>query len=285
VALVVGRIEQEAEAQVSWRAAISQSLITLIAPVLAFLDFPTDNPGLIATRVLALAWSASLLTFLWWDRRRPGLRRSLVAFALAPLPLLPMFWYATLERNARDLPLELFFRHNMLSLIYALLTPPAVGVALIMIGLFTAQNLALFLLVPQSAAAMQTTRFQPWTTLLVGVCAAGIALYRARRQRAEVQLIVAREQASALTRLARSFLAVRDLANTPLQTLEISLSLLASRYPVADDLTERMGRSLRRMRELNRILSTRTSGIGWNGIGESFDPVEILKPTVPREPR
>jgi hypothetical protein len=273
---VVERIEQAAEAQVTWRAAFSQSLLTVIVPVMGYLDFPSARPEVMGSRLLAVASGIVLLVLLARDRRRPGLKRSLVAFSLAPLPLFIMFWFTILERAARGLPVEIFLRANVASIIYAVLAPPAVTVSLIIIGLFTAQNLILFFVTPETPLAIMTNQQQPYTSIFVGLCAIGIALYRARRQRTEVRMIVAHEQANSVARLARSFLAVRDLANTPLQTLEVSLALLSSTYPVAQELTGRMSRSLRRMRELNQILSTQRSELGWDSMGESFDPVEIL---------
>ena len=50
------------------------------------------------------------------------------------------------------------------------------------------------------------------------------------------------ERTAALQRLVRAYLAVRDLINTPLQTLHIALPLLTTRCPAAREITDTMAR-------------------------------------------
>ena len=86
----------------------------------------------------------------------------------------------------------------------------------------------------------------------------------------------ARTEARALERLAREQLALRDLANTPLQTLEIVVELLRRQHPEARELSDRMERSLVRLRELSRAISVHP-GVRWGPREESFDPLAVLE--------
>jgi hypothetical protein len=278
---MAGRGEREAETLVTWRSAVTQAVLTAVFPVFGYLDFPSTGRPVFLSRVVCIGWALALLAILVRQRKRPSLTFSRIAFGLAPIPLLPMFWLLAHERSLRILPLELFFRENLASVLCAVATPPAAAISLVVIAAITAQNFIVYYFGAIPLAA-DTTRLEPWTSLLIGVFAVGLALYRAHRQRAEVGLIVARERATALERMTRSFLAARDLANTPLQTLELSLSLLKGRYPQAQDLTTKMERSLMRLRELNLVLDIKASEVEWKTGDESFDAMSVLR--KPDEP-
>jgi hypothetical protein len=85
--------------------------------------------------------------------------------------------------------------------------------------------------------------------------------------------------------LARMSLAVRDLANTPLQTLELTLELLR-RSDADPTIVERLSRSLQRLRRLNELLASYEQDVVWTARQESFDAVRVLErreaePVVP----
>ena len=69
----------------------------------------------------------------------------------------------------------------------------------------------------------------------------------------------------ALERVARVSLALRDLANTPVQTLELVRQQLLTKNPQLRLQTERMGRALERLRGLNDILEPYQSSVIWEG--------------------
>jgi hypothetical protein len=95
---------------------------------------------------------------------------------------------------------------------------------------------------------------EPWAILAFGTFAAGIYAYRIYTWRKEQRLAHDLAEARISERLSRIVLALRDLANTPLQTLELTSALLAHRG-AAPPLIERMQRALARLRDLNRIMA------------------------------
>ena len=60
-------------------------------------------------------------------------------------------------------------------------------------------------------------------------------------------------------------MALRDLANTPVQTLELVRQRLLTDDPQLRIQTERMGRALERLRRLNDILAPYQSAVVWDG--------------------
>jgi hypothetical protein len=271
-------VEREAEALVTWRAAVSLALLTAFGSVLGYLYFPSAGPPLLFLRVASFLWAMGLLLVLFAQRRAPRLSILHLVFALTPIPLFPTFWFVGLERTAQALPFELFVRQNLSAVLYALATPPSAAISLLVIVAFTAEALLLtdFSHRPGDIGAYG---WQPWTSLLYGLCAMVIALYRAQRQRREVAMIIEIERSISLRRIFRAYLTVRDFVNTPLQTLTISLSLLEGRCPEASDIRSRMERSVARLEELNHILQSEASVPKWTSGHDSFDPLSSLRTT------
>jgi hypothetical protein len=266
---------RDAEAIVTWRSAVTQSLITAFIPVMGWLNFPNAGRSLAITRWIALAWAIGLLLLLRAERAHPTKGVALAAFGLAPLPLFPMYLLMEHERNARGLPLELFARENIISVVYALATPPNFTVGLLIICAFTLQAMLMYWFGGYPVSG-ETLRFEPWSSLICGGFAAVLAWYRAQRLRREVSLLAKQERAASLQRVARTFLAIRDLANTPIQTLRVALALLRARHPEEQELAAKMDRSLDRLRDMNEILATDENAIDWYE-GESFDSVQALQ--------
>src|SRR5262249_8383675 len=105
----------------------------------------------------------------------------------------------------------------------------------------------------------------------------GLLIDRLRRQAIERKMAHAQAEAASLERFTRSMLAVRDLTNTPLQTLELNVALMARRLPEERAHLDRMQRALDAFRRLNGILDAYDLGSRCRQGDESFDPVMILK--------
>jgi hypothetical protein len=268
--------ERRAEALITRRSAITVTVLTLFFVIMGYLDFPAKSGPLVVLRMASVGWSLWLLAMLIRQGTHPGLWFSRVVVGLAPLPLLPIFWLTAQEHSIRNLPLELFIRENVCSVVWAVVAPPNVAVSAAVIVAFSSQSLILFWWggIPLDRPI---TRMEPWTTLFVGFGSLLLAFYRAHRQRGEVRMIVAAERATALAQLARAFLAVRDLANTPLQTIEVALALLSERYPAAGELTIKIEHSLIRLRDLNEVLANKAAETEWRSGDESFDSMSVIQ--------
>jgi hypothetical protein len=89
--------------------------------------------------------------------------------------------------------------------------------------------------------------------IFIGV-AAVLLVFRVRGAASERALARANAVMSSSTELNRRLLALRDLANTPLQTLEVGVSMIALQYPAAKPITGAMERAVVRMRDLQPLL-------------------------------
>jgi hypothetical protein len=267
----VRRVEdrlRDAETRVTWRSAVILSVLAALAATVSIGNLPS-TPLLVA-RLVSIGWSLASLAVLVLARRHLGLRGAKVMFGLTSIPLLPTLWFLAVEPPG-DLPYEVFTRASFVVIIYAFATPPSATISLLVIAALAIESVLLFEIVPSRAHG-----FAPWTSLLFAAASAGIALYRAYRQRQEVLLIVELEQAAAMRRLGRAYLAMCDLANTPLQNLQIAVSMVEERYPDAGALTSSMQRSVARLHDLNEVLATESSKIRW-GKETNFDPFAALR--------
>jgi hypothetical protein len=271
--------ERDAEARATWRSAVIIATLAAVAPLYSYLNFPSIHLPLRIARVATLAWEAGLIAILLLQRAKPRLEVARVVFGLAAVPLLPMFVLIAKERTIRGLPLELFIRENLTSLIFAVASPPSATICLAVIAACTGQAFLSYWLGGYPIST-ETLQLEPWTTVLYGILAVALALFRSHRQRREVRLIVENERAGALRRMVRSYLAVRDFVNTPLQTLRAGVSLLAARHPEERALTDSLERSVDRLRELNQVLATDSTTVELRAGEESFDPIAVLRPST-----
>jgi hypothetical protein len=259
-------------ARTAWQgAAVSLALVFVGWPLELMMGRQVRGmpvwPPLFSMAVGMLLWIPLGLA----HRRRPiGLSRwvflvnnAAIAFAM---------WFTTVRWAAQGewwMP----FQAHKLSVLTAALIAPDVAVGLATIAIYA------------GSAVVQLTTFnpfvraelalgEPWAMIAFAAFSVVLLLNRVRRQSMELALVHARGEAEALRRFARRLLAVRDLANTPLQTLEANAALVAE-VPGAERYADRMRRSLDRLREWQHILESDASLI-WSEQDLAFDPHEVL---------
>lgn len=274
------RDAEKVEALVTWRSAITaNALIAIVAalgPSSGILNLPGVGRPFVISRMVTIVLTVGLIGVLIPERADPRRSVVLALFVLPAIPVLVTNWFLAGEREAQGLPMELFVREAIASAVYALAAPPRVTVSLVPIAAFSMQSLLVYLTARGSHPG-QLPPWQPWTGLLYGTCMALLAVYRADRLQREVATTVELEQAAALQRLLRSYLAVRDLVNTPLQTLRVSAHLMRTRYPAANEAIGPMERAVERLGELNQLLADEAAAVEWPPGTEAFDPVTVLR--------
>jgi PAS domain S-box-containing protein len=124
---------------------------------------------------------------------------------------------------------------------------------------------------------------EPWGAVLYSLVAVGLFLFR--RHQLETQRVLVQAQGRAVTNeiFARKFLAVRDLANSPLQAIEATVTLLKTRHPEEQMRIERIERSLDRLRKLGVVLAKYEPQV-WSVADQSFDPLEVLQEEIEKSP-
>jgi hypothetical protein len=85
--------------------------------------------------------------------------------------------------------------------------------------------------------------------------------------------------------VARAFLAVRDLANTPLQTITSATAALRAQLPEAQRATlDRIDRALAQLHELAAVLREHEQHMDWKPGEEAIDSLQHLRRAAQRPP-
>ena len=85
-----------------------------------------------------------------------------------------------------------------------------------------------------------------------------------------------RTESIATQRLARTFLALRDFTNTPLQTIELAANIVRQRCPDVAPVIDRIDRCIDRLYRLNHAFSVYESQIEWTDEEVSPDPTALV---------
>jgi hypothetical protein len=164
------------------------------------------------------------------------------------------------------------FQAHKLSVLTAALFAPELVSGLAVIALF-AGGAVLQYWSFDPALRVRIDSAEPWPVIGFAAFAMVVLIHRMRRQSLELALLQARAETMVLRRFAERLLAVRDLANTPLQTIEANTALLAG-VQGAELPADRIRRALDRLRGWQHVLETDSHSIS----GEiAFDAHEVLK--------
>ncbi|MDB4936724.1 MAG: hypothetical protein JWP87_3696 [Labilithrix sp.] len=197
---------------------------------------------------------SAVVALVLWRHRTIAARRSLAAFLVLVVPLLPMFWIAETYAVEGGPLWQPLIGRKLIILGLALLTPCSLRVAAILVALFMAETVVLWGHLDLAHNPIVTAAGEPWMTIIYFGAAASLVALRGRSRRLKNELLEARAEAQSIGHLKQVSLAVGDQVNTPLQALEAGIVLLEIRHPEEATMLARMSRSLHKLIELSRGL-------------------------------
>lgn len=271
------QVTDEQRARAWWGAffATAMTLLGEVAYVFIDLRVHPDDLTLPVLRVLHVLEAAGLLALLVARRGSASPELGAGVFTAVTLPYLLIFAVAEVAMVALGHPWQPLTGHRLLMLGVGLLAPTGLKLGLGLIGAFALEGLLLWY--GLALAERLDMPWEPWITLVWGGTACGLLVFRVRTQRIEQRLQQARAEAESLERVARLFLAMRDAANTPLQSLEVGVSLLQQRSPENAALLVTMERALTRLRSLTQRMAIADPLLDWDSLEESIDAEEVLR--------
>lgn len=271
-------LEQERRAR-AWRSCTTGiSLLAVCQLAYVFIDRRVF-PGTLTLPLLRAAHVVLCLAVLGWlyaRRHTPTLRLANVAFIVVTVPLLPLFAMAEAAMAATHPVWTPMLGHRLVMLGIALFAPVGFRAGAALIVAFAVEVVALWYGLGLDARLPDAV-WEPWVTLIYAAVGLTMLGYRVRNRRVTYRLRRARAEAEALERLARLFLALRDAASTPLQSLEIGTALLRQRAPGCEPTLDSMERALTRLRNLTQRMSTADPLLVWREGEESFDADTVLR--------
>jgi hypothetical protein len=259
---------------IAWRGALLAAALNAFGSPLELI-VGRDVPGLphwppIAAGAIGLV----LLALLLLGRHRPSRAGAAIAFLVNTASVVAMLWINNAhwaQLGAHWAP----FQANKLGALTVGLLTPEIAVGVISIVAYAGSAVVHFALFAPSVRA-ELARGEPLTTCIFTLFGLIILVFARRRYAIERRLVQREHDAAALEQLARALLAVRDFANTPLQTIETATALARLQHPDAGTQLQRIERALDRLRGLNRLLSRHEANIRWRPGDESFDAIEEL---------
>jgi hypothetical protein len=247
------------------RAAVVSALLGVLGSAIGMVGFWRIS-GLWLRSVQSLAFLINGGALWWLYARLPPFSRSRsnAIFLLVLVPTAVMTWMIDDARAAHSAYWVPYEPNKLSALTLAIIAPPGWRIGMVAILLFIGSALLHHLMLAEVLRARMSAG-EPFGVIAYGVFALVILGFKQRGYTLRDELEQARAEKVALERVARLSMALRDLANTPVQTLELVRQRLLSVDPQLRIQTERMGRALERLRRLNDILAPYQSAVVWDG--------------------
>jgi hypothetical protein len=266
----------EGDARRAHRTAAVVAVLGIFGTAVSFLGW-RDVPAypLRYFQYLELAVCGVVLVVLWVRRSSPSKRLGNALFLAVIIPVVCVDWVGDVERARKGGCFVPYGPKKLAALTVGALAPPGLVTGVSAIALLIGSALVHHQLFP-AEVRQNMTAGEPWATVLYGGFALALLVYRLRARALREAMAWAEAERLALRRVSRLALSLRDLANTPIQTLELISRLLASEGPRSQVLRARMERSLKRLRRLNAILQRHQDVVPWEPGQESFDPETLM---------
>ena len=249
------------------RAAVVSALLGVVGTALSVPGFwRISGPALRAVQAIGILLSGAVL---FWLRSRElafTRRQSEALFLLVLLPTVVMTWLVDAARAAHHQVWVPYEPNKLSALTLAIIAPPGWSTGMVGILLFVGTAVVHHFTWPD-AVRTRISAGEPFGIIAYGVFALVVLGFKQRGNTLRAELEHARSEKVAFERVARVAIALRDLANTPVQTLELVRQWLLNHDPRLRQQTERMGRALERLHRLNDLLAPYQSSVVWDDDG------------------
>jgi hypothetical protein len=239
-------------ARSAWAGASTAALFTALG-MLIELAIIRRTPGVPAKPAAISAIVALiLLIVLVLKRKTPSVKWATIAYLVTTVSVVSVVMntnlrFAISERNWVP------FQENKLGSLAAALVAPEfwAGLASILAYCLSGVLQFEFLFPPEVKARVA---LEPWPLLAFGLGGVLALIYRFHRAHLTQELSRIQAQNAAIRRLAGIFLDIRDRMNTPLQVIELSVSLLRNSRQPTDQILDRIDRSVDSLKNINSVL-------------------------------
>jgi hypothetical protein len=265
------------DARRAYQGALAAAVLNALVTPLDLLVGRRSVPDLPAWPVLAAAAvGGAIALFLIARRGHVTVRTAALSFVVNNASIVAALWIRDgyFARGARAwVP---FQAHKLGALAVALLAPNLWSGVASIVG-FAGSAIVRYALFPAALKA-RLALGEPWASLAFGLFGVALLVHHLRGRAKELALVHALVQAAALERCAEKLTAVRDLTNTPLQIMELTVAVMHRRTgaPSAEDF-DVLKRAIARMREINIILAQAEAALRWSKEQESIDARASLR--------
>jgi hypothetical protein len=250
------------------RMAAVLGLLGTAIIMLAFAHYPST--GLRYAEYAGLLVNTGLLLGTALHPRPPRHGVGNVIFLLSLLPALVIVWLVDEGRAAEGLRWVPYEPTKLSALAMGLVAPPAWWVGASAVLLFIGSGLLHHVVLSQQIRSRMVS-VEPWGLIAYGVFALVMLAFRYHRNSLQAELERERAERLAVEKVADVALALRDLANTPTQTIELIRHQLATQDERTAALAEHLRRALDQLLRLSALLSRYAQAVSWKKRLTSFD--------------
>jgi len=249
------------------RAAVISALLGIVGTAMSVAGFwRISGPALRAVQAIGILLSGSVY---FWLRSRDlafSRRQSEILFLVVLLPTVVMTWLVDDARAAHHQSWVPYEPNKLSALTLAIIAPPGWWSGIVGILMFVGSALVHHFTWSDAVRPLISAG-EPFGIIAYGAFALVVLGFKQRGNTLRAELEHARAEKVTLQRLARVSMTLRDLANTPVQTLELVRQRLLTDDPQLRLQTQRMGRALERLRRLNDVLAPYQSAVAWEEDG------------------
>jgi hypothetical protein len=203
-----------------------------------------------------------LLTVLFIRRKTPSVQGASIIYLVNTASVITVLLLTNLQFAVSARNWEPFQAMKLGCLISAMVAPGFWVGFVSILAYFLSALLQFEVFFPPEIKA-QVAAAEPWPMLAFALAGVFALVYRFRRAQLEQELARMEAQNFAIKRLAQAFLNIRDLMNTPLQVIELSIDLLRKSNDPNKPIIDRIDRSMERLREINSVLIQHENEIEW----------------------
>lgn len=226
---------------------------------LAILDINLLTMGWVLTRV-----------------RKIGDGLASLIFAMNLIPVFVILWFSGMTASGLEKFWVPFQAHELSCLTIAILAPPKRAVGILAILLIPVLAFLQF-----RSFSVQELAYLPDRPMVAPIAFAAFALvlYLFRIRGIEITSLVAKSDAETamMKKLNRTILALKDLTNSPLQSLTLDAEILKRMHPETGPVASRVEKSVAQLTDLNRILDQQLRGSAIESEDVSFDPYDEIR--------
>lgn len=252
--------------KMEWISALAFSSLVLVS-VAIFIPVEVraglSTPALFRARVaqLCTAFAGVLLLLIFRKRSTRGLTVAVFLAVFLPFyPISAMNHFASVRLHTPWAP---FPGYKGLFLGLSVLVPGPFWINVALMAGIALEAVGLWFGMDVSVRSGLVTGGEPWLTLIYGLVSSVLLVIRYYFQKTVRELALSQAKEEILEKLSRVFLSVRDLTNTPLQSLGIASELLRRNHPAAQPINERIESSILRLARLNRIFRCFDERVSW----------------------
>jgi hypothetical protein len=203
-----------------------------------------------------------LLIFLFIRRKTPSVRWASVVYLVNTASVITVLVLTNLQFAVSE-PNWVPFEATKLGCLIAAMVAPGFWVGLVSILAYFFSAFLQFEIFFPPEIRSQVADAEPWPLLAFALAGVLALVYRFRRAQLEQEIAYVEAQSFAIKRLANAFLNIRDLMNTPLQVIELSIDVLRKSNHGNKPVIDRIDHSMQMLREINSVLVQHEKEIEW----------------------